>query len=77
MFCNKAMTWHRAAWLVVLVLTAISSSVRADFTFGAPVNIQSDFPFLDPATDWLFCFSPDELEVYLCISGHHMGGYGQ
>ena len=37
---------------------------RADFTFGEPVNIQSDFPFLDIATDYVNCFSADGLEVY-------------
>ncbi len=52
-----------------------ASLAKADFTFGEPVNIQSDFPFLT-ATDWIFCFSPDELEVYLCIF-NRPGGYGQ
>ncbi len=37
---------------------------RADFTFGAPVNIQSDFPFLDIATDYVDCLSTDGLELY-------------
>jgi len=37
---------------------------RADFTFGEPVNIQSDFPFLDIATDYVDCFSVDGLELY-------------
>ncbi len=50
---------------------------RADFAFGEPVSIQSDFPFLNPATDWIFCFSADELEAYLCISADRPGGYGQ
>ncbi len=76
MFCNKAMTWHHAAWLMVLVLIAMSSGVRADFTFGEPVNIQSEFPFVNPAGDWIWCFSPDGLELYVCLSGRP-GGYGQ
>jgi hypothetical protein len=37
---------------------------RADFTFGQPVNIQSDFPFLDIATEYVHCFSADGLEMY-------------
>jgi len=49
-------------------------TAHADFTFGEPVSIQSDFPFLT-ATDWIFCFSPDELEVYLCLADRP-GGYG-
>ena len=47
---------------------------HADFTFGEPVNIQSDFPFLDPATEWIFCFSADELEVH--IVSPRAGGQG-
>ena len=52
-------------------------AVHADFTFGEPVSIQSDFPFVNPATDWIFCFSADELEAYACLSGDQPGGYGQ
>ncbi len=37
---------------------------RADFTFGAPVDLQSTFPFLNPATDTIVCFSADGLEMY-------------
>ena len=37
---------------------------RADFTFGEPVNVQSDFPLLDITTDCVICFSADGLEVY-------------
>jgi serine/threonine protein kinase/Tol biopolymer transport system component/tetratricopeptide (TPR) repeat protein len=34
-------------------------------TFGTPVNIQSDFPSLDPAPyEFINCFSADGLEVY-------------
>jgi len=47
---------------------------RADFTFGEPVNIQSDFPFLDPATEWIDCFSADGLEAY--FESQRSGGYG-
>ncbi|MCL5282157.1 MAG: hypothetical protein M1376_19890 [Planctomycetes bacterium] len=52
-------------------------AAHADFTFGEPVSIQSEFPFLDPATGWIFCFSADGLEAYLCIFGDRPGGYGQ
>jgi Tol biopolymer transport system component len=38
---------------------------RADFTFGAPVDVQSAFPLLDFAqSDGIACFSADGLEVY-------------
>jgi hypothetical protein len=47
---------------------------RADFTFGEPVNIQSTFPFLDPATGFINCFSADGLEVY--FESQRSGGYG-
>ncbi len=49
---------------------------RADFTFGEPVNIQSDFPFLDPATEWITCFSADGLEVYGISYRNRPGAYG-
>jgi hypothetical protein len=48
---------------------------RADFTFGAPVNIQSTFPFLNPASDCIDCFSEDGLEMYF-ESKRGPGGYG-
>jgi len=49
-------------------------AAHADFTFGEPVNIQAEFPFLDPANDWIFCFSADELEVYITLSGMQPNG---
>jgi len=57
---------------VGLVLTA--ASAKADFTFGQPVNIQSDFPFLDIATDYVDCFSADGLEMY--FESPRAGGQG-
>lgn len=48
----------------------------ADFTFGEPVNIQSDFPFLDTATEWIHCFSADGLEVYGISYRNRPGAYG-
>jgi len=49
---------------------------RADFTFGAPVDVQSAFPLLDFAqSDGIICFSADGLEMYLdCI---RVGGQGR
>jgi hypothetical protein len=44
---------------------------RADFTFGASVNIESAFPLLDGAID---CFSADGLEMY--IESDRAGGQG-
>jgi len=52
-------------------------AAHADFTFGEPVNIQSEFPFVNPASDWIWCFSPDGLEVYVCLSGDRPGGCGE
>jgi len=60
------------AFVVALMLTA--TSANADFTFGEPVNIQSTFPFLNPATEAIFCFSADGLEVY--FESRRSGGYG-
>jgi hypothetical protein len=50
---------------------------HADFTFAEPVNIQSDFPFVDPVTEFVTCFSADGLEMYFTASGDRPGGYGQ
>ena len=47
---------------------------RADFTFGEPVNVQSDFPFVDIATDSVDCFSADGLEMY--FDSPRAGGQG-
>jgi len=58
---------------VVLLLTA--GSAKADFTFGEPVNIQSTFPLLNPASEWITCFSADGLEVYF-EAVDRPGGYG-
>jgi len=49
-------------------------AAHADFTFGEPVNIQSDFPFLDPATEYISGLSADGLELY--FSSQRSGGYG-
>jgi len=46
----------------------------ADFTFGEPVNLQSIIPVIDPAHDFIDCFSSDGLEMYL--EGDRAGGYG-
>jgi hypothetical protein len=53
---------------------SLDAPARADFTFGTPVDIQSDFPFLDPATEWINCFSADGLEAY--FESQRLGGYG-
>jgi len=49
-------------------------AARADFTFGTPVDIQSAFALLNPATEWIDCFSADGLGVY--IESQLPGGYG-
>jgi serine/threonine protein kinase/Tol biopolymer transport system component len=51
-------------------------AARADFTFGAPVDVQSAFPLLDFAqSDGIACFSADGLEVY--TDTLRAGGQGQ
>jgi hypothetical protein len=54
------MFWYRAtirslyvAVLAAIVLVALGGVTLADFTFGEPVNIQSEFPFVNSATDWI------------------------
>ncbi len=47
---------------------------HADFTFGVPVDLQPTFPFLDPAIEFIDCFSADGLEVY--FESQRSGGYG-
>jgi hypothetical protein len=47
---------------------------RADFTFGEPVDIQSDFPFLDVVNDSMASFSADGLEMY--FGSPRAGGQG-
>jgi serine/threonine protein kinase/tetratricopeptide (TPR) repeat protein len=49
---------------------------RSDFTFGEPVNVGSVIPVLDPAYDWIGCFSYDGLEMYI-ESLERPGGYGK
>jgi len=49
---------------------------RADFTFGQPVDVHSDFPYLNPADEWTDCFSADGLEVYFESWGGRPVGYG-
>jgi serine/threonine protein kinase/Tol biopolymer transport system component len=51
---------------------------RADFTFGTPVNVQSDFASLNPATEYITCFSTDGLEVYFspAVAPLRSGGQG-
>ncbi|MCL5279188.1 MAG: protein kinase [Planctomycetes bacterium] len=47
---------------------------RADFTFGEPVDLQSTFPFVKPANDFIDCFTADGLEMY--ITSNRGGGQG-
>jgi serine/threonine protein kinase/Tol biopolymer transport system component/Tfp pilus assembly protein PilF len=49
---------------------------RADFTFGQPVDVHTDFPYTSPADEWTDCFSADGLEVYFESWGGRPGGYG-
>ncbi len=51
-------------------------AAHADFTFGAPVNVKSTIPVLDPAIESIECFSYDGLEIYIS-SYNREGGYGE
>jgi len=76
--------WERKLLEIPMVVTSLvglgflaglDAPARADFTFGAPLNIQSTFPSLDPTPDeYLDCFSADGLEVY--FGSVHKGGQG-
>ena len=48
--------------------------VLADFTFEAPVNVESTIPVLDGAHDSIDCFSYDGLEMY--VESDRPGGLG-
>ena len=57
-------------------LAGLDAPARADFTFGASVDVQSAFPLLDFAqSDGIVCFSADGLEMYL--DSLRAGGQGQ
>jgi hypothetical protein len=58
-------------------LAGLDAPARADFTFGEPVNIQSDFASLNPATEYITSFSADGLEVYLVPSAAPLRSGGQ
>ncbi len=47
---------------------------RADFTFGEPVDLESDFPLLNPPAEHPDCFSADGLEMY--FGSRRSGGQG-
>jgi hypothetical protein len=47
---------------------------RADFTFGAPVDIQTTFLFLNGVNEAINCFSADGLEM--CFNSNRAGGQG-
>jgi Tol biopolymer transport system component len=57
-----------------MVAMCATSGVKADFTFGDPVNLKSVLPILDPAYDAVDSFSCDGLEMY--IDSKRPGGYG-
>jgi len=52
-------------------------AARADFTFGTPVNVQSDFPSLNPSTEYITCFSANGLEVYIAPAAPPFRSGGQ
>ncbi|UCC98214.1 MAG: PD40 domain-containing protein [Phycisphaerales bacterium] len=60
--------------LVFLVLGPAVHAVKADFTFGDPVDVESVIPVLDGAYDAIDCFSRDGLEMF--IDSNRSGSYG-
>jgi Tol biopolymer transport system component/tetratricopeptide (TPR) repeat protein len=76
--------WERKLFEIPMVVTSLvglgflaglDAPARADFTFGAPVNIKSTFPSLNPAPyEFINCFSADGLEVY--FNSPRSGGQG-
>ena len=58
----------------VVLATCATSSVRADFTFGEPVDLRTVVPELDGTADGVSCLSFDGLEMY--IDSQRPGGYG-
>ncbi|MHC4540480.1 MAG: LamG-like jellyroll fold domain-containing protein [Planctomycetota bacterium] len=60
--------------MVVLVFGIISEAVRADFTFGDPVDVESVIPALDNTYDAIDCFSRDGLEMF--IDSNRSDSYG-
>jgi len=58
-------------------LAGLDAPARADFTFGAPVNVQSDFPSLNPRTEYITSFSADGLEVYFAPAAPPFRSGGQ
>ena len=51
-----------------------TSSARADFTFGEPVNLKSVIPIIDPAHESVNCFTSEGLEMY--TGSDRLGGSG-
>ena len=61
------MNARRTILSLACVVTAIftTSIVRADFTFGEPVNLRTVIPDIDPAHEGPVCLSYDGLEMYI------------
>jgi len=67
MFRNRTTIWNVGPILAtaIVVVAMGASSVKADFTFGKPVNLTTVIPVLDPMNDNVFSFSADGLEMYI------------
>jgi Tol biopolymer transport system component len=82
--CGQKGRWEMKLFEIPMVVTSLlglgflagldASPARADFTFGAPVNILSTLPSFDPVNDIMACFSADGLEAY--IDSTRAGGKG-
>jgi hypothetical protein len=62
--------------LGICLLSGLDAPARADYTFGQPVNVQSAFP-INPATEYVTCFSADGLEVHVAPSAPPFRAGGQ
>ncbi len=84
---KRAGRWAAAVISLLFPLLFLSAAARQFLGFRAysryevarteAKSIQSDFPFLDPATEWISCFSADGLEVYGISCGNRPGSYGK
>ncbi len=70
------MNSRRTIWVFVCVFSAtgVTSGVKADFTFGEPVNLRTVIPAINPVHESISCLSSDGLEIY--FMSDRPGGHG-
>jgi len=65
---------HLLAITSITIVALTAGFVRADFTFGEPVNLKTTIPVIDPVHESIDCFSSDGLEIY--VESDRPGGQG-